>query len=239
MSLLSPITVFEDAASLAASAADWFAELASAAIARDGRFAVVLSGGSTPRAMHQSLAARYHDQIDWSKVYVYWGDERTVPPDHPESNYGMARETLLSRVPIPPDNIFRMAGERDPQAAAEAYAEILGATPAFHLVYLGMGDDGHTLSLFPYTTALQETSHLVVANYVEKLSTWRITLTAPAVNKFAENIAFLVAGATKAEALRHVLAPERQLDQYPSQRIAPEHGTLRWFVDRAAYPSSP
>lgn len=237
------VRVYEDATALARAAADLFAAAARAAVAQRGRFFVALSGGSTPRTLYQLLAAPpYRDQVDWSRTFVFWGDERCVPPDHPDSNYRMAREALLFHVPIPTSQVFRMPGEMaDPAAAAALYEQSVrrafalapGEWPRFDLVLLGLGPDGHTASLFPHTSALGVTDRLVVANRVEKLGTTRITLTAPVINSAAV-VVFLVAGADKAEPLAAVLEGPRRPDDLPAQLIAPAHGELLWLVDRAA-----
>ena len=206
------------------------------------RFTVALSGGSTPKTLHAVLAAPpYRDQVDWSRVHFYWGDDRCVAPDDPESNFRMARETLLDRLPIREAQIHRMHTELDSAAAAALYEDELrqdfalsaGELPRLDLILLGMGPDGHTASLFPHTAALGVTDRLVTANYVPQLNTSRITLTAPVLNHAAA-VAFLIAGADKADALAHVLEGPPDLDTYPSQRIAPADGDLYWLVDRAA-----
>jgi 6-phosphogluconolactonase len=225
-----------------------FADLAEAATRQSGRFTVALSGGTTPRDLFQTLTAPpYADRLDWSKVFIFFGDERCVPPDHPDSNYRMARETLLSQVAIPPENVFRMRGEAPPEEAALEYAARLqdffhlaqagGPSPENYprldLVLLGMGPDGHTASLFPGTAALQERGKPVTANYVPKMDTHRLTLTAPAINR-AANIIFLVAGDSKAPALKAVLEGDYQPQIYPSQLIRPSQGKLVFLVDQAA-----
>lgn len=227
---------------VARRAADLFVEAFDEARAH-GVFRVALSGGSTPRAFHTLLAQPdYRDRVDWSLVEFYWGDERCVPPDDPESNYRMARETLLERVPARQEQIHRMPGEvADVEAAAAQYEQELRASfhlegnalPRFDLIYLGMGPDGHTASLFPHTAALHVRDRLVVANYVPKLNANRITLTLPALNN-AARVAFVVAGADKANALQQVLEGERDPEEYPSQSIAPTNGTLVWICDEAA-----
>jgi 6-phosphogluconolactonase len=223
---------------LAEAAAERFVNLANTTITLRGRFTVALSGGSTPKTMHMILAQKFANAVDWSQVHVFWGDERCVPPTDPESNYGMARDTLLSHINIPDANIHRMKGEQDPSAAAEAYEEQLtsffGGPPRLNLVFLGMGDDGHTASLFPHTTALYEPSdRYCVANRVDKLNTWRLTLTASAINA-ADNVIFLVAGANKAPRLKEVLYGNRHPDDLPSQMIQPTQGNLLWLIDHAA-----
>jgi 6-phosphogluconolactonase len=232
------VTVLPDPAALASAAAEAFVTLANAAISQTGRFTVALSGGSTPKALHAVLAERFAAQVDWSRVHLFWGDERTVPPEDPQSNFGMARDTLFNSLSIPEANIHRMRGERDPSRAAEEYQELLleffGGPPHFDLVLLGMGDDGHTASLFPSTTAIWEPSdRYVVANFVDKLDAWRITLTAGAINA-ADCVIFLVAGANKTERLKEVLYGDHRPNDLPSQLIRPTRGRLLWLVDRAA-----
>ena len=235
-------SVFPDLNALVASAAEQVVTIAGAAIAARGRFAIGLSGGSTPRPLYELLASpAFASRIDWPNVHVFWGDERCVPPDHPDSNYRMARETLLDHVPLPPDNIHRMAGELDPAAAAADYESHLRAFfagdgeagPRFDLLLLGMGDDAHTASLFPGTAALGETERWVAANYVEKLDAWRLTLTPPALNAAAE-IMVLVSGASKADAFHAVLSGPTDPDKYPAQVLNPDNGRLRWLVDSEA-----
>lgn len=234
------IQILPDAAALARAAADHVAMLAAGAMAERQRFSLGLSGGSTPRALFMLLAsAGFAGQIDWSRVHVFWGDERCVPPDHLDSNYYMARETLLNHVPLPEANIHRIQGEMVPAQAATDYERDLqsffGADdlPRFDLLLQGMGDDGHTASLFPGTTALRERKRRVVENYVPRLGVWRITLTVPVINA-AANIVFLVEGANKASTLRAVLQGPYQPDVYPSQFIQPANGHLLWMVDQAA-----
>jgi 6-phosphogluconolactonase len=237
------VRIYPDAVALATAAAAVFVDAARHAIATRGRFFVALSGGSTPRALFQLLAAApYRDQVEWARTMVFWGDERCVPPDHPESNYRMAREALLAHIPIPHDHVLRMPGEAtDPATGAAIYEQtlrrafVLGPRedPRFDLVLLGMGPDGHTASLFPHTAALQVTDRLVVANRVDKLNTTRLTLTTRALNN-AALIAFLVAGPDKAEALAGVLEGPRRPDDLPAQLIVPVHGQVVWLVDRAA-----
>jgi 6-phosphogluconolactonase len=230
-----------DAAALAQKAAELFQQKAHEAIAAHGRFTVALSGGSTPKAMFALLAREpFCSAIDWAKVYIFWGDERCVPPEHPDSNYRMTNEALLSQVPLPPNNIFRMHGEKEPAQAAQEYSAQLRqffqteSAPHFDLVFLGMGADGHTASLFPGTRALHaEANEIVVENYVEKLKTYRLTLTAATINH-ARFIVFLVGGKDKAATFNAVLQGEYQPDLYPSQLIQPVNGTLLWMVDAAA-----
>jgi 6-phosphogluconolactonase len=239
------ILVFPDTQSLERSAAERFVERARASIADHGVFTVALSGGSTPKRLFALLAADpYRSQLAWDKIQFFWGDERTVPPDDKDSNYRMANEALLSHVPVPPDHVHRIEAENpDPAAAAAAYAvtirKVFGSVaggselPRFDLILLGMGPDGHTASLFPGTTALHEQKALVVANWVEKFNTWRITMSAPLINH-AACVAFLIEGEEKAEPLREVLFGTHQPELYPSQLINPSNGECYWFVDEPA-----
>jgi 6-phosphogluconolactonase len=234
------IRIFETAADVARAAADYFVETAESSIAADGRFSVALAGGSTPRTTYQLLAGEeYRNRLPWSQVHIFFGDERTVPPTHSDSNYHMADEAMISLLPIPAENVHRMVGEGDAVANASLYESELqtffdGAPwPRFDLVMLGMGDDGHTASLFPGTDALREQQAWVVANWVEKLDTFRITLTAPAINH-AANVVFLIAGAGKTQRLPEVLRGERDPLRLPSQLIQPVAGKLVWLVDKAA-----
>lgn len=237
---MGQLLIFDDAAEVALSLANRFIELAQRAINERGRFTVALAGGSTPLRAYELLASEeYKHHLDWSKVHIFFGDERCVPPDDAESNYRMANEAMLSRVGLPPENIHRMNGMGDAVANARLYEDELqtyfndAAWPSFDLVLLGMGDDGHTASLFPGTKALTEQEAWVTANWVEKLGAYRITLTAPAINH-AAHIIFLVTGETKAERLREVLNGEYDPQRLPAQLIKPLDGSLEWFVDKAA-----
>lgn len=214
------------------------------AIERRGAFHLALSGGSTPKALYQRLAAPpYVGQIDWQRVHLWWSDERAVPRDHPDSNYKLAYDALIAHVPIPPENVHRAQTELGPAGAAERYeAEIRSAIaavaapslPTFDLILLGMGDDGHTASLFPHTPALAEQARLVVSQVVPQASIpARITFTAPLINA-ADVVCFLVSGAGKAETLRRVLLGEHQPQALPAQLIAPTRGKLFWMADAAA-----
>src|SRR5437588_1011311 len=234
------VRVFDDPEQVAREAAGLFVRLSIEAVSERGSFSVALSGGTTPRRVYELLASDdYRTQVTWASVHVFFGDERTVPPDHADSNYRMANEALLSLVPIPAKNVHRMNGVGDAAANASEYESELraffgdGPWPRLDLVMLGMGDDGHTASLFPGSAALEEQQAWVVANWVEKFQTWRITLTAPAINA-ARRVLFLVTGAGKADRLREVLKGERDPARLPSQLIQPRDGTLEWLVDRAA-----
>lgn len=223
---------------LADLAANQVLAIGRAAIARRGWFNLALSGGSTPRALHQRLASpTYASQLDWSRVRVFFGDERCVGPDHPDSNYGMAQATLLSHLPVPPDQIHRLSGEVDPTAAATAYAtllqQVLGDRPRLDLILLGMGDDGHTASLFPNTAAIHEARRWVIGHYVKSLAAWRLTLTPVIINAAAE-IFFLVSGTNKAERLRQVLEGPWQPERLPAQIVRPSDGRVTWYIDTAA-----
>lgn len=218
--------------------------LAADAIASRGRWLVALAGGATPRDMYRRLAALGRDAaLDWSRVVVFWSDERSVPPDHPDSNYRMARETLLEPLGIEDAQVHRMAAESDDiEAAARAYehalAEVTGVTPGhglpcLDLVLLGLGPDGHTASLFADTVALDVRDRWVVRNYVAKFVSSRLTLTFPVIHA-AREIRVLVAGAAKAVTLADVLQGPRDPDRLPAQRLADAHGHVVWLVDAAA-----
>lgn len=238
------VRVFPDANALSRGAADEFARAARAAIDSCGRFTVALSGGSTPKAMFSLLSADHRNGVNllaWERIHVFFGDERHVPPDHPESNFRMASESLLDHVPIPPGNVHRIMGELDAATAAARYEVELrsvfrttpGATPQFDLVLLGMGTDGHTASLFPDSDALSETTALVSANWVEKFKSHRITFTFALLNKASE-VLFLTAGNDKAEMLRNILRGDPSGQTYPAQNVRPHDGGLIWMVDEAA-----
>jgi 6-phosphogluconolactonase len=243
-----PVRVLDDPAAVQRAAAEEFAARSEVAVRARGAAFVALSGGSTPRALHALLAEPaepFRARVPWTSLHVFWGDERPVGPDHPDSNYAMAHDTLLRHVPVPPAQIHRIPGEdSDPARAAERYADelrrVFGAFgrletgwPRFDLVILGMGADGHTASLFPGTDVVHETSRLVAAPWVATLGTHRITLTPPVLNA-ADRVVFLVTGGDKADALAGVLEGPRQPAIYPSQAIAPRAGAPVWLVDRAA-----
>ena len=234
------VQVFDDAESVARAAAEEFVRLAREAVEERGAFAVALSGGTTPRRVYELLASgEYNARVEWPKVHVFFGDERTVPPEHSDSNYRMAREALLSHVSVPAENVHRIEGLGDAVANASDYESVMrgffgdAEWPRFDLVFLGMGDDGHTASLFPETSALEEARAWAAANWVEKLGAWRITLTAPTINA-ARRVVFLVTGASKAERLNEVLNGAHDPARLPSQMIRPLDGVLTWYVDRAA-----
>ena len=233
------IQTFPTPDDLAHAAAEHFATLSQESIADHGYFCVALAGGSTPKAMYQVLATiEFAEQVQWEYVHVFWGDERTVPPDHTDSNFRMSLETMLNYVPIPKENIHRLPAEIKPHDAARVYERTLQDffdpnSVTLDLVLLGMGDDGHTASIFPGNTDLFDETHLVAATYVEKLDTWRITFTPELINA-ANNVTFLVSGEKKAWRLRQVLVGRYQPEVLPAQIIRPARGKLRWLVDKAA-----
>ena len=222
------------------ASAEKFCEIGTQAIREHGRYTVALSGGSTPKGLHHELATTFAKELPWERVFFFWGDERHVPPDFPESNFRMAKETLLSKLPIPADHISRMRGELpDANQAAALYEQWLreffhpaaGQVPQIDFILLGIGPEGHTASLFPDTKALEENQHLVVGNYVAVHSTWRITCTYPLLNNGA-NVMFLVDGASKADIVRTALKdPSANL---PCQGVKPVSGNLMWYLDEAA-----
>jgi 6-phosphogluconolactonase len=231
------IQVFATADALADAVAEHIVQRARRAILASGRFTLALSGGSTPRAAYVRLArddlAR---RIDWEKVHILWGDERCVPPDDPRSNYRMARESLLDRVPIPPRQIHRIRGEDFPEEAAAEYERELRelrSHGSLSLVLLGLGEDGHTASLFPGQPVMHERRRWVLATPAPDGTMWRVTLTPPLINQ-ARNITFVVSGETKAARLQQVLEGPCTPDVQPAQAIHPIKGRLTWMVDEAA-----
>ena len=243
---VSELTVVHSAERLARVAAERIAHLASSATAEGERFVLALSGGSTPRPTYRLLARQRQGlTVDWSRVEVFWGDERCVPPDHPDSNYRMARQALLDHVQIPAGQVHRIQGELPPPEAAAAYRAELQAVLGDHrqrrfdLMLLGLGADGHTASLFPGTPAVQEQCRDVVAVHVQKghgrpSDAWRVTLTLPVIND-ARHVIFLVSGERKADALARVHAGE----PLPAGLVQPTEGTLTWLVDRDAAAALP
>lgn len=230
--------VFETPADVAAAVADAFVADARDAIAQRGNFFVALAGGTTPKAAYQLLAQEpRRSRVDWGRVQIFFGDERCVPPDSDDSNYKMAAEALLDRAGIPPANVHRMSGEEEPLQAAASYAalliDLLGEAPRFDLVMLGMGADGHTASLFPGTNPHCDEGQLVRAPHVEKLGSYRLTLT-PAVLNSARHVLVATEGLAKAPALYAVLEGPYAPEVHPIQVLAPGDGRLSWYVDRAA-----
>lgn len=246
MSALSEIEVIirEDKDALAIAAAARFVVAAEEAILNQGSFRLALAGGSTPRTLYELLAGdEWRGRVAWNKTHVFWGDERHVPPDHADSNYRMAQEALLARVPVPSENIHRIKAEqRDAEGVASEYEETLRESfqleaaelPRFDLILLGMGADGHTASLFPDTDALQAPKdRLAVAVWVERFAQHRVTLTLPVLSN-ARCVMFLVAGKDKAETLRTVLDDETQDRRLPAGLVRPAAGKLVWLIDKAA-----
>ena len=232
------VEIVEDGAELSAALADLFIDSARIAIAETGRFRVAVSGGNTPKAAYELLAEEPRvSAIFWNDVFIYFGDERCVPPDDSQSNYRMANEAFLSRINIPLGNIHRMHGEDEPQLAASAYAKLLvadmGTLPRFDLILLGMGPDGHTASLFPGNPPDTDDELLVRAVFVSKFQTHRLTVTPRVINN-ARHVVIATEGAEKAAALAAVLHGPREPDKYPAQIVSPNDGTLTWLVDRSA-----
>jgi 6-phosphogluconolactonase len=243
-----PVTVtyqvYPSAAEMALASARLFAERVEQAVAARGVARIAISGGSTPKATFKILAdpaQPFLHAVPWDKIQLYWVDERCVGPDDAESNYGMTRDLLLSKTPILPENVYRMEGELDPEEAASRYESVLrnsmkleGAeSPAFDLLTLGMGPDGHTASLFPHTAALDELGRLAVANHVAQKETWRITITWPVINQ-AREVVFEIEGAGKTDVLAEVLTGPRDPERLPSQLIRPSSGKLLFLLDEAA-----
>jgi 6-phosphogluconolactonase len=237
------LRILEDGEELAREAADFVVWLGEQALARHGRFRLALSGGSTPKALYGLLAGpALVKRLDWSRVSFFFGDERCVPPDHADSNFRMASETLFKPLKIARDRVFRMQGEDEPEKAARHYEDAIRkefgtaapAWPGFDLILLGLGDDGHTASLFPGTQALGERERLVVPNQAPQGVTQRLTFTAPLINH-SPAVVFLVSGAGKAPAVKTVLE-DRAADpkKFPAKLVQPEQGRLIWFLDHAA-----
>jgi 6-phosphogluconolactonase len=231
------IKVVPDPGHLAAEAAERMVILASEAISQRQIFSIALSGGSTPKALFELLATdAYAKRIDFSKWDVYFGDERCVPPAHKDSNFRMAKESLFGHVNIPPEQIHRMKGEIEPQQAAVEYGKLLKekfGDAGLDLILLGMGDDGHTASLFPETAALDEREHRCIANFVPRLNVWRITMSAPFINR-ARQIMIMAAGAAKAARIAEVLEGPKNPHRLPIQMIDPSPGHLVWLMDAPA-----
>jgi 6-phosphogluconolactonase len=238
------VIIYPDGNAVARRAAEEFLRVATEAVAQRGSFTVALAGGSTPKALYSLLVSdpAFRGNLPWERLNFFFGDERHVPPDNDQSNFRMANESLFSQAPVPPTQIFRIRAEYpDAEKAALEYEQALrayfkvkeGEYPRFDLVLLGMGDEGHTLSLFPGTKALHASNRAVVRNWVGKLFTDRITLTAPAANQ-ANRVIFMVTRADKAPALKAVLEGPYEPDQLPAQLIQPASGKLLWLVDQAA-----
>ncbi len=237
----SKIIVLDDAAGLYVRGAEEVAHIAGEAVCTHGEFTLCLSGGSTPAATYELLATRFLLSVDWKEVRFFWGDERCVPPDDPESNYGMANRTMLTRLTLRPDQIYRIRGEEPPMQAARAYEDDLrehfglaeGEFPRFSLVLMGLGNNSHTASLFPGSTAIYETERIAVAVEVDAPQRHRVSLTVPVFNN-AAHVVFLVAGESKAQAVKNILQGPRDPERFPAQMIAPTEGELVWLLDKAA-----
>jgi 6-phosphogluconolactonase len=235
------IAVYPDTNTLSQQAAQFIVRLANESIVTRGRFSIALSGGSTPKVLYGLLGSEpYRDQIDWSKVDIFWSDERCVPPDSADSNYHMAREVLLSRVPLSPQQVHRMpADQPDHDAAAQAYTHEMRQSfgtdgiPHFDLIQLGMGPEGHTASLFPHQASLHEQQRLVMYVNVPKPPPARLTFTPPILNA-ARHMLFLVTGAEKADAVQAVLEGDYNPEEYPAQIVRPASGEVVWMLDEAA-----
>jgi 6-phosphogluconolactonase len=244
---MNDLSIYPDPSTLADSAAATFCALANNAMTDHGKFVVALSGGRTPKALYELLATdeRYRESVSWKDVYFFFGDERHVLPDHADSNFRMANETLFKNIPVPAGNIFRVPAElADASDAASRYQQALAVffalnseiednVPVFDLILLGMGPDGHTASLFPETTALDEKKKWVAANWVAKFASWRITLTFPVINH-ARAVAFLVTGRDKAPIIKKIFNGSGDSLHYPVQRVDPQKGHKIWFLDQDA-----
>jgi 6-phosphogluconolactonase len=230
------IEVFATARDLAEAAATLFVTKSSEAVAARSFFTVALSGGSTPKLLYQLLSDQFREQVPWPSIHFFWTDERHVSPDDPESNYRMANEAMLSRVPVSKHSVHRIKSENPngAEAAAEYEQEILkfvpGSPPRFDLILLGLGTDGHTASIFPDSEVLHETKQLVAAPWVEKLNAYRITMTLPLLNSGA-SVVFLVTGTEKADVVRSIVQTTKS---YPAKEVRPTNGELLWLLDRDA-----
>lgn len=236
------VEIYPDPPALFQAAAERFVQIANDAVSARGEFFIALAGGNTPRDFYRLLAAeKWRLRVPWQNTQIFFGDERCVPPDYPESNFRMAREALLDHLKLPAPNVHRMAGEQNPQRAAAAYeAEILRSfaergfeQPRFDLILLGLGNDGHTASLFADTEALHEKTKLVVAHEVAKLNTRRLTMTLPLLN-LARHVLFLVSGEGKRAIVEEIFKNTTRSFRYPAERVVPDDGRVMWMLDRAA-----
>jgi len=236
------IVILDDAPALYAHAAEEIAHFAGEAVCTHGEFTLCLSGGSTPAATYEMLGSKFHFSIDWKEVQFFWGDERCVPPEDPACNYAMTVRTLLSKLVLKPSQVHRVLGEQPPAEAARVYEAELrshfglgdGEFPRFDVVLLGLGENSHTASLFPGSAALDESERLALAVDVDDpIQRHRVTVTPPVINN-ASRVMFLVAGASKAQAVWNILKGPRDIDKFPAQVVAPEHGELIWLLDKAA-----
>ncbi|WP_183565519.1 6-phosphogluconolactonase [Mucilaginibacter sp. SP1R1] len=233
------LNIFNSADEVLTSLAEYFVKTANESIAAGGRFTVALSGGSSPKKLYELLASTsYADQVNWEKVYFFFGDERNVPQDHKDSNYLMAKKALFDPLMISPANVFPVDTTFEPAEAAAKYWQMITAffdedEPSFDLVLLGLGDNSHTASLFPHTPVLHDTKPDVKEVWLEDQQVWRITLNAPLINE-AKYIAFLVYGEGKAIAVHHILEDAEDIEEYPAQLIDSITGETAWFLDEAA-----
>ena len=217
-----------------------FAKYLQGLTAKNSEVHIALSGGSTPKVVFDELAADFHDSIDWTRMHLYWGDERCVPPNDNESNYKMTVDHLLSKIDVPKENIHRIYGENIPKEEAIRYSEVLKSrlplfdgTPQFDLIILGMGDDGHTASIFPYNIHLWDSGNVCEVAVHPDSGQKRITITGKVINN-AKNVVFLVTGESKADKVREIVGKKGNFDTYPASLVAPKSGNLDWFLDGAA-----
>jgi 6-phosphogluconolactonase len=233
------VKIYPDKNTLIRESAAYISNVIQTTINEQNKCTFVLAGGSTPKGLYKTLASHeYREKVDWRKVHLFWGDERCVRPEHPESNYRMAKETLIDHIDIPQENVHRIPAEKEPAETAREYEETInrffGDTsqlPVFDIILLGIGEDGHTASLFPGTEALEENKRWVTEVYVKKLNTHRITLTYPGINS-GRNVIFLVAGSSKADIVRKVY---RKADsKFPAVQVIPANGNLIYLLDKAA-----
>jgi 6-phosphogluconolactonase len=233
------LKILNDPDKVAGVAADLFVETAREAVKNNGRFSVALSGGHSPEATYKLLSELPRiESIPWDKVHLFWGDERYVPHDDPRSNIGMAREQFINNVPIPDENVHEVPYEDSAEVSAEVYGRELHSFfdseyPEFDLIYLGLGTNGHTASLFPHTPVLKKTDPWYASVYLEDQQMYRTTLTIPAINH-AKNIAFIVFGEDKSDIVKGIIEGPRQPEEWPAQYIKAENGEVHWLLDSAA-----
>ena len=233
------IHAYSNKEKLVTATAEYMVNSIGKAIQKNGLCSVALSGGNTPGGVFSMLAENpYRDRVDWSRLHLFWGDERMVPPEHQDSNFRMVQETLLDHIKIPDENVHRIRGEIVPERAAEEYSELLRGhfkadVPCFDLILLGLGEDGHTASLFPETDAVEEYEKHAVAVFVPKLSAWRVTLTLPVLN-VAREILFLVSGRSKSEMVQRIMSIKQPAKELPATMVNPQSGELHWMLDSEA-----
>ena len=236
---MNQVQIFQDVRSLASAAAEQFIRLADQSIRNWGRFSVALSGGNTPKVLYRVLVTPENQaRLDWDHIHLFWGDERHVPHNHPDSNYRMVKEILLNQIDIPEGNIHSVPTEIDVHQAAFQYEASMreffsGDWPRFDLIFLGMGEDGHTASLFPNSAGLEDKTHWFIANYAPKRGAWRLTLTTHAINA-ARNILVMVSGKSKAKMFEEVITGSEEIKEKPIHLITPKDGKMVWFVDKDA-----